>query len=55
MYTYIQKKGENMRLWFKRLFCKHNYQKQEYGKGYYDYEAWLQCTKCGKQTYEDRK
>jgi hypothetical protein len=44
-----------MRLWFKRLFCRHNYQKQEFGKGSCDYEAWLQCTKCGKQKYEEEK
>ena len=52
---FIMYQESQMRLWFKRLFCRHNYQKHEYGKEYYDYEAWLQCTKCGKQKYEEEE
>ena len=44
-----------MRLWFKRLFCRHDYQKQEFGKGSCDYEMWLECTKCSKQKYKEKE
>ena len=43
------------KLWFKQLFCKHNYMHKEVNVGYYDEELWLECKKCKKQkevTYE---
>ena len=44
-----------MRLWFKRLLCRHTWKHVYWNKGYYDMETWLQCIKCGKQTYEDKE
>lgn len=35
--------------WFKQFFCKHEYQVRTYNEGFYDYEIWVECIKCGKQ------
>ena len=38
-----------MILFFKKLFCIHNYINKSFNLGYYDQEEWIECTKCGKQ------
>jgi hypothetical protein len=38
-----------MRAWLKRLFCKHDWIRATYSANAYDWEAWDECTKCGKQ------
>ena len=35
--------------WISRLFCKHEWKFVELNKGFYDYESWYKCTKCGKE------
>ena len=35
--------------WWRQLWCKHEWELNEYMVGHYDYEFWETCTKCGKE------
>lgn len=35
--------------WFKQIFCSHHYRIKTFNMGYYDFDIWYECEKCGKQ------
>ncbi len=40
-----------IKLWFKQLICKHDWEVFHYSRGYYDEEHWFRCRKCEKEIY----